>query len=264
MIKIETAIQKAFDREDYSIYKPRFNASSFPYCAREHFIYAYLPPKNRPLEGAGFYKDFFTNQGKVIHTAVQNALGRVGLLLGNWVCANIDCANNEVIEFATGTPMCKLCNKLMDYKEIALNRDLFGGMGGYIDGLLPDYDAILEIKTKSAAALARMSEPIYHEWAYQASAYSDAMDIQYQLKIENIIMLYINRDNPHIFQIFEKKARQGTLQEQLRLRAVGDECIKAKTLPRGICENMRMGKEEMRCLYAPICFSSSLENMLVL
>lgn len=261
MINFQNDLSHAFDSEVLSVYKPRFSASNFPYCVREHFIYTYLPEDKRPLEGNGFYKDFFTNQGKIIHTVIQNALGRANLILGDWVCANDRCNNRDVIKMQVGAPKCSSCNNFMSYQELSLNRDLFNGMGGFIDGLLPSYNAILEIKTKSKYALEKLKEPIYNEWALQASSYSDAVEIQYGCRADNIIMLYMNRDNPHLYKVFERKAVRGVLQDQLNKKKEGDKIIANKVLPDGICSDIREGMEE-NCPYAKICFSPSLKNIL--
>lgn len=260
---IQAAIQNAFDAEELKVYKPGFSPSQFPYCARRHFIYAYLPPDHRPLEGIGFYREFFTEQGNVIHKAIQNALGRANLIYGNWICNNYWCKSDTIVKHKLGAPKCKNCSKTMHYKELTLDRSLFEGLGGYIDGIIPEYKAVLEIKSKSKAALTKLKQPIDYEWVYQASSYANAIKIQYNFDIEKIIMLYINRDNPHFFKVFVKNALPGILQGQLKMKREGDALIKARTLPSGICTDITMAKEDIECMYASICFSPELNNMLV-
>lgn len=264
MDDLTNIFQTAFDAEEIEVYKPGFSPSQFPYCARRHFIYTYLPEDQRPVKGRGFYSEFFTEQGNTIHQVVQNALGRANLIYGNWECGNKFCKSKTVVRNQLGALRCKKCNKHMCYKELKLDRSLFEGMGGNIDGILPEFHAILEIKSKSKSKLTKITQPVDYEWVYQACSYANAVNIQFpEFDIQKVIMLYLNRDNPHFFKVFMKNALPGILQEQLKMKKEGDVLIKTRKLPDGICTDILMATEDIECPYAPICFSPELHNMLI-
>lgn len=260
---IETAIKKSFDNEKLKIYKPSFSPSNFPYCAREHFIYAKLPDSEKPEKGFDFYNRFYTEQGNAIHQAIQDSLGLSNLIFGDWWCTNFKCTEYKktIIQHHKGTPKCEKCGKDTSYKEIELKKDVVG-INGFVDGILPDFDAILEIKTKGSNALKKLTEPIFSEWVFQASSYIDALKIQYSWTYKNIIMLYINRDNPKIYKIFLKQAIPNILQNQLKLKEEGEKLIQNNVLPEPLCEDISAAENERRCVYAPLCFSPSIKQIL--
>lgn len=260
---IENIIKSSFEKEKLRTYKPKFSPSQFPYCAREHFIYKSLPEDSKPLEGSNFYNDFYKEQGKAIHQTIQDNLGLSNLIFGNWWCLNERCEEYKktIIEHHLGSPICNKCKKYLKYKEIELKRDIVG-IKGYIDGLIPKFNAILEIKTKSNKKIKELKKPIFEEWVFQASSYADALKIQFKWEYKNIILLYINRDNPRIYKIFFKQVIPNILQNQLKLKEEGEKLIQKGILPDRICVNISTAENERYCVYAPICFSPDILNIL--
>jgi hypothetical protein len=245
-------VKATFEKETTFDYKPRFSASAFPYCARRQWIYETFPKERLPKDNYNFRSDFYKEVGNTIHKIIQKYLGIAGLLYGNWVCKNKykDC--NYYVDNHIGTPICKFCNNPMEYKELQLNRNIFG-MGGYVDGIVPSESAILEIKSKSNNQINQMIDPVFIEWAYQASSYVTAVNRQYNMNLENVIMLYISRDNPENFKIFKKKALLNVLDQQIQSRKDGEQLIKQGKEPEFLCPDYDAAKE-FYCICSDLCF----------
>jgi hypothetical protein len=127
-------------------------------------------------------------------------------------------------------------------------------MGGFVDGVIPYYSAVLEIKTKSTKLVTEMKEPIFIEWGLQASSYVSALNKQFDWNLDKVIMLYLSRDNPRIWKAFEKDVIFTSLDDQINAKKLGDKLIASNICPNRICKSMSQGKDEYYCGLAPICF----------
>jgi len=253
MSTITKAINEAFSKEYLIPFKASFRASDFPYCGKEHFLIKKYG--DTITDSWNFYSEFYTTQGVAIHKVVQNYLGLAGLLYGHWECEKC----KYTVHFGVGPQMCPSCDVPMHYKELEISRDLFG-MSGFVDGVIPISKSVLEIKTKSASLLDKMKEAVFIEWACQASSYVSALNEQYGMDLNKVTMLYISRDNPRKYKVFEYDAITNMLEEQIKAKKEGDLLIAEGVCPEGICGSMVEGKEEYHCKLAPICFSPNFSS----
>lgn len=251
--RILRAIADAFEVVDHNEFKPRFSPSVLPVCPREHVIYLTAPDDLAAVQSFDFNGEFFTTMGTVIHTVIQRQLGKAQLLFGNWSCCGIsysDC-------FAS---RCIVCGRWPTYDEYKVDKSLFG-IGGFVDGYIPSLEAILEVKSKSTAAIQKMTEPIWYEWAYQASIYSVALERQYGFKTNRIIMCYISRENPRVRKVFITPVKRRVLDSQVSTYRKVNDYVKLNVLPTGICTTQSEG-EANYCMYAGICFRPDLARKL--
>lgn len=249
MNELELAIKKGLAYEDFNKYKPYFSPSSLPFCPRKYVIYECGTEDVEAFYSWKYSGEFYTTIGHAIHSSTQKQLGKSGLLFGNWSC----CGITRQHQYSSA---CPICNKWPEYSEYRLDKQL-NGIGGFVDGVIPAYKAVLEIKTKSTKYIQNMTEPIWYEWSLQASVYVTALKNMYNYDLDKIAMLYISRENPNVYKIFVVKAIKTSLQGQLDSFEYGKKCVKLKVLPNGICSSIKEG-EEKYCIYTPICFRPDL------
>ena len=246
---LDHAVREAFNVVDTSNYKHKFSPSTLPFCPRKYAIYHHATEDLQAAQSWGFDGEFYTQQGHVIHSVTQKQLGKAGLMFGDWACCGVVRKNQKASR-------CPICGDWPEYKEYRLDKAL-NGIGGFVDGVLDDYNAVVEIKTKSTRRINEMTEPIWYEWSLQASVYCTALNRMYGWNLNKIVMIYISRENPHVRKIFIVPAIKTTLDAQVQLHEFGKDCVRLRVLPEGICNNQREG-EEKYCIYTPICFRPDL------
>lgn len=248
-MSVNSDIKDGLAYVDLNRYKHRFSPSALPFCPRKYVIYHKATPDVEAFYSWEYSGEFYTTQGQSIHAATQKQLGKAGLLFGNWKC----CGLTRLNQFSS---LCPVCGSWPEYAEYALDRELLG-MGGFIDGYIPKYNAVLEIKTKSTRAIEKLTEPIWYEWSLQASVYATALNRKYGWNVDRVIMLYISRENPHVNKVFSVKAIPTALDGQLAAQEQGKKAVRLNVLPDGICSSVKEG-EQYYCVYSPICFRPDL------
>jgi hypothetical protein len=250
---LDHAIREAFNFVDISRYKDKFSPSTLPFCPRRYVIYHHATEDIQACQSWGYSGEFYTQQGHVIHAVTQQHLGKAGLLFGDWKCCGLVLKNRKASK-------CLVCGKWPHYREYRIDKAM-NGIGGFIDGVIPEYNAVLEIKSKSTRRIEEMTEPIWYEWSLQASVYATALNRMYGWNLDKIAMLYISRENPNVRKIFVVPAIKTTLDGQVQAHEFGKDCVRLKVLPEGICNNQKEG-EEKYCIYTPICFRPDLAKKL--
>lgn len=254
-LTLDQIVSDAFKVVDYNLYKHRFSPSALPFCPRKLSIYTYATEDIEAAYVWDYSSEFFTSLGHTIHSITQKQLGKAGLLFGNWKC----CGLTRLDQYATP---CLVCGNYPEYSEYRVDKQL-NGIGGFVDGVLLEHNAILEIKTKSTRLLNSMVEPIWYEWALQASVYATALNRMYGWNLNKIAMLYISRENPHLRKIFIVPAIKKALDGQVASYEYGKKCVRLKVLPPGICSSPSDDNAKY-CVYAPVCFRPDLASKLSL
>lgn len=254
-MSLELTIKQAFSVVDLSLFKPRFSPSALPFCPRKFVIHSFATDDLIAMSAWGYDGEFYAGQGHVIHAVTQKQLGKAGLLFGDWSCCGITRCHQK-------SERCLVCGNWPTYREFQLDKAM-NGIGGFVDGVLLDHNAVLEIKTKSSYRIESMTEPIWYEWTMQASVYATALNRMYGWNLDKIVMLYISRENPYIQRIFVVPVIKASLEGQLALQKQGKDCVRLKVLPSGICNNSSEG-DDLHCVYASVCFRPDLASKLKL
>jgi hypothetical protein len=255
MSTLEQAVKEAFEVADINLFEPRFSPSALPFCPRKYVIYNHATEDLQAAVSWGYDAEFYTRQGHVIHALTQKQLGKAGILFGNWKCCGVTRTNQK-------SSLCPVCGKWPEYDEYRIDKAM-NGIGGFVDGVLLEHNAILEIKTKSTWRINEMTEPIWYEWSMQASTYATALNRMFGWKLNKIVMVYISRENPKVRKIFVVPAIMTTLDAQVQSYTFAKDCVRLRVLPEGICNNIKEG-EEKYCIYTPICFRPDLATKLKL
>jgi len=177
-------------------------------------------------------QEYYFKAGHLIHTLLQNWIGKVhdlmgdddaeATLYGNWVCKQ---CKQEDIEEIRSHAACTQCGANMEYKEIGLKYGKY--IVGHMDGLLridSGTDSswwVIDFKTTSSKAMwFHQQNPVYPHLKYkhQIETYATLIQEQYGYNIDGWFLVYVTRDN-----IEQREVVGGTLSEarkqQLLLRA---------------------------------------------
>ena len=181
--------------------------SAIPFCPLGFFVSVATKGMKRSLDMSGL---FYTSVGTAVHTVMQKALALDGRrLFGNWKCRQ--CKKIEKFSLQR-----KCCSKFMDYEEIDID---WKGVKGHVDTLFAlDIKkakevsklcqkkriekakglkfAVIDYKTTSETAKKTKARNPGQTYKEQAMAYAYLLGKQYDLKILEVILFFIPRDNP--------------------------------------------------------------------
>lgn len=249
--RISSDLKQSFESEIILPYSFQFRSSRLPFCPREYVIHHRLPKDDRAARGEDYKFHFYVSIGSAVHEVVQRFLGISNFLYGAWTCCGVTEHDRE------GSALCLVCGQPQKYEELAPKSDL----GMHVDGVSVLYNGVTEFKTTSSKNLPTLKDP-YSQHMMQASCYLHALNEENGWNLDKLIFVYFSRDNPSDFRVFVRKPLETAYQDTLVLyREAKDELVKG-VLPAPICERPSDGKWR-GCPYAGICFSPSLEKMLI-
>jgi len=121
---------------------PAFRGSGLPICNRLYVLsHILMKTSNKALcsPSASPYRDYFLEEGTLIHKLLQRWLGLAGVLYGRWGCQNPNCKDyvgtlvkeNRLPEPRLNSGFC--CGLPRDYIEFEIK---YKGFSGHIDGIL--------------------------------------------------------------------------------------------------------------------------------
>lgn len=261
-------------------YKHVMRVSSFPFCPREYVLAQYWkePLYSNETYALAHYADIGTLQ----HTALQMWLGRGGILFGNWECERC----SHTVSNQLGPQNC-LKHGEMTFVEYSYY-DAKTGMTGHSDGVLQacgdpslplvaklrdvydnlhlayDIPMILEVKTRSSAAIQSYTEP---EWYTYLQGNTYACLLREHVKelpiVSHVLIYYISRQNHRVYTWFLRKVNFAAF-ESLQQEILGaKEMSKQKRLPLGICLGPS-DKNAEGCVFQKVCFSPTIAASLKL
>lgn len=249
--KISSDLEKSFKSEILVPYDFEFRSSKLPFCPREFVIHHRFPKDDHPFRGEDYNFHFYVRIGSAVHEVVQRFLGISNFLYGDWTCCGVTEHNRE------GSSTCSVCGLPQKYEELAPKSTL----GMHVDGVSVLYNGVTEFKTTSSENLTKLKDP-YPAHMMQASCYLHALNEDNGWALDKLIFVYFSRDNPTKFRVFVRKAIPTAYQETLSLYQDAKKSLLQGTLPPPICDRPQDGKWR-GCPYAGVCFSPSLESMLV-
>lgn len=250
-MKYEDMIKQALEKTYVVDRRLGFYSSSLPYCPRKHFIHYNLLNKGSLKKERTFHTEYYGKLGDAAHLSIQRQLGIAGLLFGDWKCCGIKYFDT------LGSPTCPVCGNFASYVEYKIEEE----PKSKCDGVLPFMDAVLEIKTKTSAAIKKMKEPVWFHWSMQGSVYADRLSKRLDMKLDKVCMLYISRDNPNVYKTFIVNAIPNAGSAAVSTYDYSVEQFRLNVLPDRICKSREDGNE-LYCEYSPICFSPAVEDMI--
>ncbi len=249
--RIAADLKKSFESEILLPYSFQFRSSRLPFCPREYVIHHRIPKDDRAYRGEDYNFHFYVRIGSAVHEVVQRFLGISNFLYGAWTCCGVTEHDRE------GSANCTVCGLPQKYEELAPKSEL----GMHVDGVSVSYNGVAEFKTTGSKNLGSLKDPYEHHML-QASCYLHALNAENDWHLDKLIFVYFSRDNPNDFRVFVRRPLETAYEDTLRLYRKAKRDLVNGVLPPPVCEKPSDGKWR-GCPYAGICFSPSLEGMLI-
>ncbi len=195
---------------------PSVRPSSFPFCGRRH-----VALRNSSLKVDDFtaQSSLYTEQGRAIHSVIQNMLLRTGSMFGYARCARPSCKAwyaDRPMRVPADARCAKCGSDKLNYEELRLS-DEHLGLAMHLDGVLINNDGLavlVEIKSAEDAKVkwikrqqGRMLKSLFADkvpwvgYLAQATTYRAHLALALpQLKYANYILYIVqSRDQPRNF-----------------------------------------------------------------
>lgn len=244
-------LKHASSSEFYRPYDFQFRASRLPFCSREMVIHRRWPTHQTPLRSEDYSFNFYVRIGNAVHEHIQQYLGMISLLFGNWTCCGVTEKMRE------GSTTCLVCGKPQKYEEFSIDSDL----GMHVDAVIPKYNAVGEFKTTSSDNLKKLSNP-YPKHMVQASCYLASLNVQFGWSLDKLIFIYLSRNRPTEFAVFVREPLHDVYEQTLEQFAKAKDDLYAGSMPDRICSNTYEG-HNLGCSYYGVCFRPDLEKLLI-
>tara|TARA_Y100000310_G_scaffold341234_1_gene439740 strand:- start:4997 stop:5833 length:837 start_codon:yes stop_codon:yes gene_type:complete len=229
--------------------KYEFRASRLPFCPREMVIHHRYPDEALREESYGFR--FYVGIGTAVHEVIQQFLGMNNVLYGHWSCCGV------IEKERLGSRSCPVCGRPQMYEEYNIE----GSLGAHVDGIVPSMNAVWEFKTTGSSNLPKLTSP-YKKHHVQASAYLEGINLQEGWDLDKIVFVYLSRDRPQDFKVFVVDPIPDTYTDAVESYSEARDSLYSGHIPEGICKSSSEGSWS-GCTYAGICFSPSLDSMLL-
>jgi hypothetical protein len=174
----------------------KLRVSGFPFCGLKSAW-----KKMEKLQGleakatTNSDKEHYTGTGTNMHLVFQRWLGHHGKILGNWKCK---CGYHAQLKTSN---KCKVCKKEMEYEEITVRA--FKHVSGHIDGVFLSKAGkvfVIDYKTTATRMLRSPFLP-YAKNVAQIKSYCALLELNYNIKVDGWMLLYISRDTIKRFTI---------------------------------------------------------------
>lgn len=168
--------------------------SQMPFCAPGFYVQHATQGMVSTLDMMGAY---YTSVGTTVHEVVQRYLSPSGKFLADWHCR----VCNKWRRMSTDS---ECCDCTMDYHEVLINHK---GVVGHIDAIFKDSKGkywILDFKTctvKGAGYKKKSPGAAYKE---QVETYALMLYLQYGIKVEGVMLMFIPRDDPKMPEVWVK------------------------------------------------------------
>ena len=129
--------------------------------------------------------------GTKVHEIMQDYLSYDKTMFGNYVCPNC----GIFFELTTGGKLCPDCHSPLRYLEIPINYD---GFSGHVDCIIKSKDDkyyLVDFKTTGSNTIDKKVKNTPFEYQLQTLSYAYLLWAQYKIRIREIAICYINRDN---------------------------------------------------------------------
>jgi hypothetical protein len=248
---VSVDLNQAMASEFYVPYDFQFRASRLPFCSREVVIHRRWPLNQRPVRSEDYSFNFYVRIGHAVHEHVQQYLGMISLMFGNWTCCGITEKMRE------GSATCPVCGKPQKYEEFEVDSEL----GMHVDAVLKRYNAVGEFKTTSSENLKKLTSP-YPKHMVQASCYLASLNAQFGWSLDKLIFVYFSRNRPKEFAVFVREPLHDVYDEALKQFAKAKDDLYSGTMPARICSSTYEG-HNLGCSYYGVCFRDDLEQLLI-
>lgn len=258
-------------------------ASALPFCGRAMAISAALKEQQRlPDSETDYSTQCIFTAGHGLHSVTQDWLGREGVLWGDWKCQGPafkpkghvpEALQHAVTQYLKANvcgelgprgyrpkTRCPRCDKVAwGYEEVTLT-DPVTGIGAHTDGVFPQFESLLEIKSMHIDKHRKLTVPILKHWVYQASLYAGLLEEQTGIRMKRILLAYMDRS---FFKrkLFVRPVIRDTLASTRAQLQAARKQIKLKVLPSRICSSASMAPH-MNCQFDGTCFSPAVLRIL--
>lgn len=160
--------------------------SQLPFCPVSFFV---NHAKQGLVRTRQLTSDFYTSVGTAVHTVVQTFLSQSGKFLASWECPV--CNKRYKV-----TTKHECCDNVMNYHEVEIN---YKGIVGHIDAIFKDSKGrywILDFKTCSVVGALKKQKNPGASYIEQVEAYALLLWLQYGIKVQGVMLMFIRRNNP--------------------------------------------------------------------
>lgn len=193
--------------------------SSFPYCPLRE-LYNLIERDFNVIEERTFAETYFTSVGTLVHTLIQNYIGKTGRMWGYWKCSQPECSY-ECKKLSVYHD-CPDCGSDLDYVEIGYTYK--GVLSGHSDGLYEDSKGNFWVTDYKTCLLSKAQQHRRdgvtlagnNTYAAQQKAYVTLCQRKFRkrgIKIKGYILIYIPRDIPFQIQFVAVKVDADTKRE---------------------------------------------------
>jgi CRISPR/Cas system-associated exonuclease Cas4 (RecB family) len=193
-IDLHRAIRRAVTESQVSHRPPQMWASALPLCPKAFWLEARGRPR---MDTASFAGDVRMNKGSAIHSALQAALARAGILWGDWSCRRCSTGYGlyrAPVRSSFPPPPCPEHGPL-SYEEVRVEVD---GISGRVDGIVCPTrrlaDGVYIVEWKTTERLPEPEDGPKPQHAEQANFYACAL--RDQLKILGTVVQYRYTTSP--------------------------------------------------------------------
>jgi len=262
----------------------QIRASALPFCGRAYVLSEELKAAGK-LDNSetdfGLQCIFQTGHGA--HGVTQDWLGRARILWGDWECqgparkvqgpvpahlqpivdlyrARNQCGEKGPRGYFPKEPCVHCGHKTKwTYVEVTLSDDKLG-LSAHTDGILPQYEAILEIKTTHEKNHRGLTAPVMKHWVYQASMYARLLEEQEGIRMKRILLVYLDRTRFER-KFFVRPVIRDTLDSTRAMVTAAQAKRKLHVLPDRICAT-RSHADKVGCSLEQLCFSPAAHKTL--
>lgn len=142
-----------------------------------------------------FMGEYYTRVGTAVHDVMQKFMSPSQRFLADWEC--LSCGKRRRMSHKN-----ECCEHTMKYHELLID---YKGIVGHIDGVFRDRRGrywILDYKTSSLKGAPYKLKSPGAAYKEQVETYATLLYLQYKIKVEGVMLMFLPRDNPKEPQVW--------------------------------------------------------------